>query len=83
MLHRGRTVIPIRTWREPIDGELFAAVAFAEITYYGGYHAASFFLIVEKKNYRWRGDAEVYFEQQLTQHHDGLLPYVCAAVDRE
>ena len=86
-----RPAIPVRTWREPIDGKTFAAVAFAEFTAAGWYRAASFFLIVQSDNgvlgegngWEWREAAKRHFEQQLERHCHGFLPYVCRTFERE
>jgi len=77
------TKLPIRTWREPIDSDNFAVIAFCEFTGYGGYHAASTFLIADKRNWDWRGAGEQHFKEQLIKNHGGRLPYICRACERE
>jgi len=71
---------PIHVWREEIDRLWTAVIAHSETVSYGGYYAASTFLLMltseAEYGYRCRQAAEQHFRMHLADHHGGQLPYV-------
>lgn len=78
-----REDLPIRTWKEPIDDNNFAVIAFAEYVAYGEYYAAGTFLITEARNWDWRSAGAKHFREQIDKNHGGRLPYICRARNRQ
>lgn len=74
--------LPIRIWREPIDGTTCAVCAKCVVIQRGSLRGFGIFVILTMDDLRarqwdWRGAGRDRFLELLKNAYHGFLPYIC------
>ena len=79
--------LPIRVYREPVDGETTAVVAYCIVVQRGFVRGFGTFVLLtlddmRARHWDWRGAGRDRFFEVLKSAHHGIMPYICAVGDQ-